>query len=73
MSSSMRILDAKERFVIKTHLVNRKTWLETTELYEAKYGTLNGRSERTLKRVQSKALTKILDFVNKLPIELEDI
>lgn len=71
--SAMKILDEKERFVIETHLVNRKSWLQTTELYDIKYGILNGRSERTLKRMQSKALMKMLDFINKLPIELEDI
>ena len=73
LSSAIKILDEKERFVIETHLINQKTWLETTELYEGKCGILNRRSERTLKLIQSKALTKIWDFITKLPIEIDDI
>lgn len=71
LTEGLRILDSKERFVIEIHLISKKTWEKTCELYEDKWGIQNGRSIRTLKRMQNRGLKKLLEFIKKS--ELEDI
>ena len=44
--------------MIETHLVNYQTWTETTKLFTEENGE---RSEKTLKRIQSRALKKMVD------------
>lgn len=63
----MDILCMEEVFVIQTHLIEHHTWTETTELFSKKYGREKERSERTLKRIQNRAVKKMLDFINSLP------
>ena len=67
---AMAILSEVENFVIDTHLVCHHTWVETTKLFSEKYGNNNGKSERTLKRIQSKALRDMLKFISSLPVEI---
>jgi hypothetical protein len=64
LENALDILKYDEKFIIETHLVYQYTWPETTKLFSEKYGKEYERSERTLKRIQSKAIKKLLDFIN---------
>ncbi|MDO4267414.1 MAG: hypothetical protein Q4C73_02985 [Eubacteriales bacterium] len=61
----LSILSPEERFIIQNHLINQLTWEQTIHIYETIYGTANGKSERTLKRIQKNALNKISCFLNQ--------
>lgn len=63
LENALIILDPVERFIIETHLIEHKTWDETAGIFEEKCGIQNGRSERTYKRLQAKALKKIFTFI----------
>lgn len=69
LKSAMSLLTNKELFIIESHLILHNTWPETYDLYEEKYGSKNSCSDRTLKRIQNKALKKMLDFINSLSIQ----
>ena len=69
LMDSMALLREDEYFVINTHLIYHSTWIETTKLFSEKYGHCNGKSERTLKRAQKRALKGMLKFINSLPLE----
>lgn len=71
LTSGLKILDSKERFVIEVHLISKNTWEKTYKLYEDKWGIQNGRSIRTLKRMQNRGINKLLKFIKAS--ELEDI
>ena len=60
-------LTAEEAFIIEIHLKDHHTWIETVELFSKRFGQKQERSERTLKRIQSRALNKMLEFINSLP------
>lgn len=62
---TLNILSRNERFVIETHLVYHHTWTETMTLFSEENGPGCGRSERTLKRIQSRALKKMVNFINR--------
>ncbi len=64
IEDTLDILKYDQKFIIKTHLIEHYTWPETTKLFAEKYGKEYERSERTLKRIQSKAIKKMLDFIN---------
>ncbi len=68
LQGALNILNCNERFVIKSHLIYHNTWLTTAELFSKEYGRNNERSDRTLKRLQSKALQKMLIFINSSPL-----
>lgn len=70
LMDSIAILSEEEKFVIVTHLVCHHTWIETTKLFSEKYGNSNGKSERTLKRIQRRVIKSMLKFINGLPIEI---
>lgn len=70
LMDSIAILSEVEIFVIDTHLVCHYTWVETTRIFSEKYGNSNGKSERTLKRIQRRAIKRMLKFINVLPIEV---
>lgn len=61
----LNILSRNERFVIETHLVYHHTWTETMTLFSEENGPGCERSERTLKRIQSRALKKMVNFINR--------
>ena len=63
------ILNKTELFVIETHLIKHCTWSETAKLFSIEYGKEMERSERTLKRLQNKALKKMLKLINELPVQ----
>lgn len=68
LKSAMSILTEKELFIIKNHLILHNTWPETHDLYEERYGRENSYSDRTLKRIQNKALKRMVNFINSLSI-----
>ena len=65
IGETLNILSRNERFVIETHLVYHHTWTETMTLFSEENGPGCGRSERTLKRIQSRALKKMVNFINR--------
>jgi hypothetical protein len=69
LKSAMSILTKKENFIIESHLILHNTWPETYDLFEERYGSKNSCSDRTLKRIQNKALKKMLDFINSLSVK----
>ena len=66
ISAWLELLTIEERFIVQTHLINGLDWARTNVEYEQKWGIVNGRSERTLKRIQSKAILRIANFLNNL-------
>ena len=66
LSAAMKILDERERFIITNHLVLHYTWPEIIEKMSECFGINNSRSERTLKRIQNRALEKMLLFIGKI-------
>lgn len=69
IAGSLIILNEKERFVIENHLINQKTWSKTAQLFDKQWGIEDGRSERTLMRIQQRALKKMTQFINCFKIE----
>lgn len=69
IEQTLNILSPNERFVIETHLVDHQTWTETTRLFSERNGENCERSERTLKRIQSRALKKMVGFINRSPLK----
>lgn len=69
IAGSLIILNEKERFVIENHLINQKTWSKTAQLFDKQWGIEDGRSERTLMRIQQRALKKMTQFINCIKIE----
>lgn len=64
------VLNEKEKFMIENHLIYQKTWDETYILFEEKWGKINGRSIRTMKRMQCKAIQKMLDFLQDSKLDI---
>lgn len=69
LTNALNSLDKEERSVIEFHLISKKTWEKTCKIYEDKWGVRNGRSMRTLKRMQSRGLHKMTDFIIKSELE----
>lgn len=69
ITGSLTVLNDKERFVIENHLINQKTWSKTAQLFDKQWGIEDGRSERTLMRIQQRALKKMTEFINRFKIE----
>lgn len=61
----LMLLDSNERFLVTNHLIEGLDWVKTMIEYENMWKQENGRAERTLKRIQSKALQRIADFMNE--------
>ncbi|MDE7324572.1 MAG: hypothetical protein K2N73_18000 [Lachnospiraceae bacterium] len=64
IKDTINILNPYEKFVIEMHLIYHHTWMETTKMFSEQYGKNCERSERTLKRIQSRGLKKMLNFIN---------
>ncbi len=69
INESLNLLKEEHKFVIEKHLIQHYVWKETLELFEEKWGVMNSRSERTLKRMQSEGLEKILEFIKTSKLE----
>lgn len=63
---SLTILDNKEYFIIKYHLILHYTWREINLKMIQSFGSDSSRTDRTLKRIQNLALEKMLTFINDL-------
>lgn len=66
LENALVLLNEYERFIIETHLIHHKTWEDTAQLFEEKWGLQNGRSDRTYKRIQARALQKISAFISSI-------
>lgn len=66
LDNALVLLNEHELFIIETHLIHHKTWEDTGRLFEEKWGLQNGRSERTYKRIQFRALQKITAFISSI-------
>ena len=69
INQCLNLLKEPHKFILETHLINQCIWSETIELFEQKWGVLNGRSERTLKRMQSEAIQEMLNFIETSKLE----
>lgn len=69
LTKGLQILSEDEKFVIQMHLVSKLTWNKVWKLYEDKWGIQNGRSIRTLKRMQRRGLQKMLGFIIESKVE----
>lgn len=70
--SWLSLLNREERFLIQTHLIDGLDWAKTIVEHEKMWGVANGRSERTLKRIQAKAIEKIVACLNQLEAVLKE-
>lgn len=66
VESWLKLLPREERFLIQTHLIDGLDWAKTITEYEKEWGVINGRSERTLKRIQAKAIKRIVECMNEI-------
>ena len=62
----IQLLPDDERFLVQTHMIQGLDWAKTIAEYEKDWGVINGRSERTLKRIQAKAIKRIVECMNEI-------
>ena len=55
----LRLLTEEERFVVTKHLIDKLPWPLVAAEYEVRWGSEQARHERTLKRLQQRALVNI--------------
>ena len=67
----LNLLTDEERFVIENHLVAGTTITKLLLLYENKWGKIQARDERTLKRIQANAISKIRNNIECKGFESE--
>lgn len=63
IESWFSLLTEAEMFVVRKHLFDKYAWPVVVEAYEELVGMKEGRDERTLKRYQKAATTKIARFI----------
>ncbi len=66
VESWLQLLPTEERFLVQTHLIQGLDWAKTIVEHEKMWGIMNGRSERTLKRIQSKAVERIVACLSQI-------
>jgi hypothetical protein len=66
ISGWLDLLTVEEYYISQAHLVDGLDWARTIVEHEHKWGVINGRSERTLKRIQAKAIDRIVSCLNHL-------
>ena len=66
IESAFSVLDKKELFIIENHLINHETWIATEKLMQDYFGLEYYRSDRTLKRMQNRALEKMVIFIKEV-------
>jgi len=73
--SWFQLLDDNERFIVEKHLIAGLPWSMVQIEFENRWGIMQSRHERTLKRMQAKAIKKIVnsDYSEILRNELFDI
>ena len=62
----LQLLPIEERFLVQTHLIDGLDWAKTIVEHEKMWGVMNGRSERTLKRIQAKAIDRIVACLSQI-------
>ncbi len=67
IESALTVLD-KGSASFRTHLMNQETWTETSRKLQDCFGMECLRSDRTLKRIQNRALEKIITFMEEVSI-----
>ena len=55
------MLPDDERFLVQKHLIQGLDWAKVIVEYNERWGIMNGRAERTLKRIQARAIKRILN------------
>lgn len=65
IENALSTLDDRERFVINIHLIQHCTWPETALRYSNIYGKERELTERTLMRIQNKALSKLSLYLSQ--------
>lgn len=65
----LTLLDKGEQFVVKLHLIDKMDWAKVSIEYEKLWTRENGRAERTFKRIQSNAVSKIVKFMQFYPLQ----
>ncbi len=68
VESWLQLLTTEELFLVRTHLIQGLDWAKTIVEHERRWGIMNGRSERTLKRIQSKAVDRIVACMNQIEL-----
>ena len=68
VESWLQLLTTEELFLVRTHLIQGLDWAKTIVEHERMWGIMNGRSERTLKRIQSKAVDRIVACMNQIEL-----
>ena len=68
VDSMLMMLSKEEQFIIQTHVIDGLDWPRTLVEHDNLWGSELGRSERTLKRKQQKAIDKMLNLINDLGI-----
>lgn len=61
----LSLLNDEEWFTVTKHLVDDLPWPLVVTEYEKRWGQMDSKSERTLKRFQARAINKIVAFVEK--------
>lgn len=64
--SWLQLLPTEEKFLVQTHLIDGLYWAKTIVEHEKMWGIINGRSERTLKRIQAKAIDRVVSCLNHI-------
>lgn len=57
----LELLPDDERFLVQKHLIQGLDWAKVIVEYNERWGIMNGRAERTLKRIQARAIKRILN------------
>ena len=65
----LTLLDKEVQFVVKLHLIDKMDWAKVSIEYEKLWTRENGRAERTFKRIQSNAVSKIVKFMQSYPLQ----
>lgn len=55
----LSILNPEERLIVETHTIAGLDWPKTLVEHEKRWGTEHGRTQRTLMRMQARAMNKI--------------
>lgn len=69
IEKSINVLSEEEKFIVSKHLIDGKRWKDTLAAYVEVFGKDRERSERTLKRIQKRAIGKMTKMLGKQDIE----
>ena len=55
----LELLPDDERFLVQKHLIQGLDWAKVIVEYNERWGIMNGRAERTLKRIHARAIKRM--------------